>query len=98
MLFIVRFTDNPARLSVRKEQMAAHLEWLDNNRDTVLVAGSLRPSEDEPPVGALWIVEALSKAAAAHLVERDPFWVHGLRQTYEILHWSKAFSDRQVPV
>jgi hypothetical protein len=32
------------------------------------------------------------------LLQSDPFWVQGLRQGYEIMHWFKAFPDRQVPV
>jgi uncharacterized protein YciI len=98
MLFQVRFTDNPERLSIRRQYLPAHLEWLEANRATVLVAGSLRQAEDGGPVGALWIVEAPDKASAERLFETDPFWVQGLRQGYEILHWSKAFPERRVPV
>jgi uncharacterized protein YciI len=32
------------------------------------------------------------------LLKFDPFWRNGIRQTYEILHWNKAFPDRKVPV
>lgn len=98
MLFTIRFTDNPERLSIREQYLPAHLEWLDSNCTTVLVAGSLRQAEDGVSVGALWIVEALNKDAAERVFETDPFWVQGLRQGYEILHWSKAFPARKVPV
>jgi len=98
MRFVARFVDRPDRLEIRKQLLAAHLEWLDAHRSIVLVAGSLRPDPDAAPVGALWIVEAGSKAEIEELLEGDPFWRNGLRQSCEILLWSKAFPDREAAV
>jgi uncharacterized protein YciI len=98
MLFIVRFTDRPDQLTVRKQFLQAHLQWLEKNQATVLVAGALRPDADSAPVGAMWIVEADGRADVERLFETDPFWVQGLRHTCEILQWSKAFPERRVPV
>jgi uncharacterized protein YciI len=60
------------------------------------VAGSLRPDADGAPVGAMWIVEAERAEEVERLFATDPFWVQGLRQSYEILHWSRAFPDRDI--
>ena len=98
MLFVVRFTDNRERLATRKQFLPAHLEWLEAHSKNVLVPGSLRPEPDAAPIGACWIVEAENKIEVEHLLQSDPFWVQGLRQSYEILHWSKAFPERQVLV
>jgi uncharacterized protein YciI len=98
MLFIVRFTDRPDRYEARKRFLQAHIDWLDQHKDRVLVGGSLREAPGEQPVGGLWVVEAESQADIEALIRSDPFWVNGLRQSYEILHWSKAFPDRKVPV
>lgn len=98
MLFIVRFTDKPECLSTRKQFLPAHLQWLDQHQQTVLVAGSLRPETDAVPVGGLWVVEAQSKTEVESLFLTDPFWVQGLRQSFEVLHLSKAFPERKVPV
>lgn len=76
----------------------AHINWMDEHKDCILVGGSLREEPGAQPAGALWIVEAAGKAEIEALIESDPFWVNGLRQRYEILHWSKAFADRKVPV
>ena len=97
MLFVVRFTDKPDSLAIRRKFLPAHIEWLDLHRDTILVAGSLRTEPGAVPVGGLWIVEAESKEAVETLLREDPFWTQGLRQGYEILHWSKA-SERKVLV
>ena len=98
MLFIVRFEDNQNRFEIRKRYLDAHISWLDENKAHVLVGGSLRESPDAQPVGGLWIVNAESKQQVEMLIETDPFWVHGLRKSREILHWSKAFENRYVEV
>jgi hypothetical protein len=98
MLFIVRFLDHPDRLEIRKKFLAEHFEWLDAHKDVVLVAGSARPDPETPPVGAYWIAEAAGRGELESLLLTDPFWREGLRQSYEIFLWTKAFPDRKVPV
>ena len=98
MLFIVRFTDHVGLAQVRQQHLSAHLAWLAERQSHILVAGSLRPTPDAVPVGALWIVEAPSASEASALFETDPFWQQGLRQGVEVLHWSKAFPDLQALV
>ncbi|MDH3317589.1 MAG: YciI family protein [Gammaproteobacteria bacterium] len=98
MLFVVRFTDKQDRKEVREQFLQAHVDWLDQHKQHVLVGGSLRRTPGEQPVGGLWIVEAESRSEIQQLIRSDPFWINGLRQNYEILHWSKAFADSKVPV
>lgn len=98
MLFVVTFRDRPDRLWIRDRFLAAHLEWLENHRAAVRIAGSLRADPDQAPLGALWIVQADGRQQVEDLLRTDPFFVQGLRQEYEIRHWSKAFPERLVPV
>lgn len=98
MLFVVRFTDKPGSLALRQQLLTEHLRWLEEHQDVVRVAGSLRPEPSDPPVGACWVVEEKSNAAVENLLKADPFWTGGLRASYEILHWSKAFPDRKVSI
>jgi uncharacterized protein YciI len=98
MLFMVRFTDRPDAHDVRRRYLAEHLVWLDQHKEKVRVGGSLRTAPGEPPVGGLWIVDATDKGEIQGLVQSDPFWANGLRESIEILHWSKAFPDREIPV
>jgi uncharacterized protein YciI len=97
MLFAVLFTDKPGHGALRAEQLEAHIEWVADHQDTVLVAGSLRDDPKDVPRGGLWVVEAPSKQAVHDLMQTDPFWTSGLRQSVEVLHWSKAL-DHQVLV
>lgn len=92
-LFLVRFTDHPERLDVRTAHLSAHLDWLRANAGHVLLGGVLRPAADAPPAGSAWLVRADSREAVDRLIASDPFWVHGLRKTVDILVWSKALPD-----
>lgn len=94
MLFAVLFTDKPGHASLRSEQLQAHIAWVAQHRDHVLVAGSLRTEPGDVPKGGLWIVEAPSKSAVLDLMKSDPFYTCGLRQDVEVLHWSKALEDK----
>lgn len=98
MLFILRFTNKPESSALVGQYYPAHVQWLKERESVILVPGALRTEPGGPPVGGLWIVQAESKAEVEALFQTDPFWVQGLRQSYEILHWSKAFPDKTVPV
>ncbi|GAB2901590.1 YciI family protein [Paralcaligenes sp. KSB-10] len=94
MLFAVRFYDRPKRPEVRKSFLNAHLEWLRVHSDVILIGGSLRLDPESDAIGALWIVHCDSKSVIEDLLRTDPFWIHGLRERYEIHSWHKAFPEQ----
>ena len=96
MLFVIRFVDKLKCQEVRKLHLDAHISWLAERRRSILIAGSLRVELNSDPIGALWVVEPDSKVDAEKLFMSDPFWIKGLRESVEILHWSKAFPDEQT--
>jgi uncharacterized protein YciI len=96
MLFVVLLTDKPEHAPVRADHLQAHIDWLERHKDVIQVGGSLRREPSETPKGGLWIAQADAKQIIEELLQTDPFYLAGLRQSYEILHWSKANSQRQV--
>jgi uncharacterized protein YciI len=84
--------------SVRDENLRQHISWLADRSESILVAGSLRETQEANPIGSIWVVEASSKEEAKALFRTDPFWIAGLRKDIEVLHWSKAFPDQRVLV
>ena len=98
MLFAVLFTDKPGHGSLRAEYLQSHIHWVDQNKGVVLVAGSLRTEPQDTPKGGLWIVEVESKASVMQIMATDPFYTCGLRQSIEVLHWSKALEQHQALV
>jgi uncharacterized protein YciI len=98
MLFIVQFEDHPNVSELREKLFADHIEFLDRNKDKVLVPGSMREVPGDKPLGGLWIVEAEDEAGVREIFKDDPFWVNGMRAKVTINRWQKAFPDRKVPV
>jgi uncharacterized protein len=96
MLFAVIFTDKPGHGELRAANLAAHIAWLERHRELIPVGGSLRREPGEVPQGGLWIAEAESKEQIEALLRTDPFWTAGLRQSHQVLHWSKANEARRV--
>ena len=98
MLFVVQFRDEPGMLHIRKQKMAAHLEFLKKHQGVVRVAGSLRREEDDSAVGGMWIVDAATFEEVKQLYRDDPFWIAGLRQSVEVHRRAKAFPDQERAV
>ena len=96
MLFVARFTDKPGIAERRTELLEAHFKWLHENKDKVLLAGSLRQDVGGDSVGGLWIIEADSKAGAEQVYQTDPFFANGLRAKVEVYHYVKAHPERKV--
>jgi uncharacterized protein YciI len=71
-------------LAVREQYYDQHVAWLKAHGDVILVAGVFRKTPDAKPSGAIWITNAADRAALEKLIDTDPFWVHGLRQTRDI--------------
>jgi uncharacterized protein YciI len=93
MLFVVILSDRPNTAALRQQWLAAHLEWL-KQQTAVRQAGSLREQPEANPVGGCWIVEAPDAAAVSTLLESDPFFANGLRESVRILHWTVVFPER----
>ena len=95
VLFAVLFTDNAGMGALRAEHLEAHIAWVEDNKSWVLVAGSLRHEPQDVPRGGLWVVEAESKNDVLEKMKSDPFFCCGLRQSVEVLHWSKALQHHK---
>ena len=96
MIFIARFTNKPEAAALLRQHYPAHLEWLKQHDSTIIVAGALRSEPDTTPVGGLWLVRANNRSEVEALFRTDPFWVQGLRQSYEILIWTNALPEKTI--
>jgi uncharacterized protein YciI len=92
MLYAVLLSDNPGKGDIRPRLMPVHLDFLEENRAAIRAAGPLI-EPDGRGAGGLWLVEAEDAAAVSALVERDPFWPTGLRQSVRILEWRQVFAE-----
>ena len=93
MKYAVLFEDNDEFAHMRPKYMADHLQFLADNSDTIEAAGPMKDGKSQGPAGGLWIVEADNVEQVQALVETDPFWPTGLRQSIRILEWTRVFVD-----
>ncbi len=93
MKFAVLFEDNEKHADKRDQFITAHLDFLVLNAEAISAAGPLKSADDGKPAGGLWIVEADSMSAVQALIEADPFWPTGLRQSIRVLEWTQVFAN-----
>ena len=90
MLFAVLLRDDPDRSHLRPRHVDEHLAYVAAQGTKVIAGGALRQAPDQAPQGALWLIHAESREAARAIIEGDPFFKIGLRQSVDILHWSRG--------
>lgn len=91
MLYCVLFQDTPGKDHLRHEYMSNHLAFLESVGPNIKGAGPLFDTQSGQ--GGMWLVEAKSHEEVQKLVEQDPFWPTGLRDTIRILEWRQVFRD-----
>ncbi|GGX47048.1 hypothetical protein GCM10007385_13500 [Tateyamaria omphalii] len=91
MPYLILLEDAPDHDHVRAQHMADHLAFLTAHAHAIQCAGPL--FEHESGAGGAWIATVNSETEARALVEADPFWPTGLRQSVRILRWHYVFAD-----
>ena len=76
----------------RKDLRDAHVAYAKAHPE-LLIGGGLKPDPDADFCGALWIVEAETKAEVNALVESDPFYFPEYRR-FKIFAWGKLLEDQ----
>ena len=92
MRWVAIFEDTAAMPDVRARLEPAHLDYLREHVDEIVLAGGLRNAPGAGYVGGLWILEVASRERAIELVQGDPFYQAEARP-YRLLVWGKALPD-----
>jgi uncharacterized protein YciI len=96
MLFMIRFTDDLQKISLRTQHHRAHQDFVERHKDQILSAGSLHADSDSSASGALWIVDVASRAAAEELYTADPYWIAGLRVSADVMIWRRCWTTGRL--
>lgn len=83
MRWVAIFTDTPAMLAVRAQWNPAHLDYLAQHDDEIVLAGGCRHEDGGDYIGGLWVLEVPNRARAVELIERDPYFVQGARHFFQ---------------
>jgi uncharacterized protein YciI len=95
MRYVAIFEDTGPMPEVRQRIEPAHLEYLEQHRDEIKMAGGLRDVPGGPYVGGLWVFEVASRERAEALIEADPYFQAHPRP-YRLLFWGKALPQFDV--
>jgi hypothetical protein len=75
--------DAPNAPALRKEHLAAHLQYAESILDRIAVGGPLRAGNG-PDLGSLIVLKAESEAEARSILEADPYYRAGVWERSEI--------------
>ena len=92
MKYAVLFEDNDEFAHMRPKYMADHLQFLAANSKRIEIAGPMKDALSGAAAGGLWLVDAESAEQVQALVESDPFWPTGLRESIRILEWTQVYA------
>lgn len=98
MLFIAEFgkhADKPERF---KAALNPHLEYLQVEKDKILLSATKCDPVSNAVLGFVWIIESPDAAEAEALCQRDPFWVAGLRTSFHLSSLTKALPDQMASI
>jgi len=90
MQFMIQCFDKPASLALRMATRERHLAHVDASGMNILIAGPML-SEDDQPIGSLFLIEAESREAARRFVDSDPYVEAGLFERIDIRGFRKVF-------
>lgn len=92
MFFVIHAIDKPDHGEVRAGARPAHLEYMKNAADKLLVAGPTLSEDGGDMTGSLIIIEAKERAEAEAFTRDDPYSQAGLFESVTIKPWKLVFA------
>ncbi|MGV2864224.1 YciI family protein [Achromobacter sp. AGC39] len=93
MPYIIETFDKPNHQEVGPRHRAAHLEYLDANKQLLLACGAKLQDDGKDAGGGLYIVDLDTREAAQQFIDADPFSQADLFDRVTITRWRKAYVD-----
>ena len=90
MLFILYCTDKPNHEQVRIDTRQAHLDYLNEFKDRVVMAGPSQTDDGEHMTGSLLIMDFANRTLAEAFAANDPYNKAGLFESVDIRRWKKV--------
>jgi len=91
MLWAVYCIDKPDSAALRKEHLAAHVEYLKKNSGKIFLSGPLQSDDAAANVGSLWILKADSREAAQAFADNEVFVRAGVFQSVTVRRMRQGF-------
>ena len=92
MLFVVHALDKKDILPTRAKHYRDHRIHLDRAEEhavDVVTAGTLVADDGETPVGSIFVIDAVDRAAVDAFTRTDPYHLHGVWERVTIHRYNK---------
>ncbi len=84
MLYVIYQVDKPNSQAIRAAQRAAHLKYLDDHEDILLLGGAMLAEDGTTRTGSVLIINVPSQEVAERFSANEPFRQAGLFERVEI--------------
>lgn len=91
MAFLIYTQDVEGGAEIRKEQLQAHLDYLDQNVTRLIASGGIMNIEGTRPIGGLIIVDVDTEEEALAFAKADPFGAAGLFKEIRVQRWKQFY-------
>lgn len=90
MTFVLYCVDKPDHGHVRAENRPAHIDYLKENIDRIVIAGPMTSDDGETVKGSVIVVNDASRADAEAFAAGDPYAKAGLFESVTITAYKKV--------
>ncbi|MFZ4286366.1 YciI family protein [Variovorax sp. HJSM1_2] len=96
MPFAITFFDKPGTdKSTKSSFRQTHIDYVSSKAKLIIASGGLFPDDDDFPNGGLILLDVQTRGEAVQYIENDPFFIHGIFNSYNIVRWKKFVFDHQ---
>ena len=89
-MFAVECWDKADSLQVRLDARPAHLAYMDEHPDKVVMAGPLLTDDHQSPIGSLLVLNFDDRADLDAFLAQDPYAIVGLFERVNVLPFRKV--------
>jgi uncharacterized protein YciI len=93
MPYLIETFDRPHTQALRLALRDKHLDYLEENKSSLLACGAKLDDDGTGGTGSVYIVDVETRAEAEDFVNADPFAAGGLFERIVINRWRKAYLD-----
>ncbi len=84
MLYVIYQVDKPNSRAIRAAQRAAHLKYLDDHEDILVLGGAMLAEDGTTRTGSVLIINVPNQEVAERFSANEPFRQAGLFERVEI--------------
>lgn len=96
MLFLASITNKANVDELKRAHYDAHIDYLKALDERILLSAAAQSSPNVRAHELVWIISADTPQEARHIVEGDPFWTVGVRDSCRISVLTKSIPGRRV--